>query len=183
MLITLRGIIMFFMAVEIYNSSLRIFTFARGIWVWTRKVLWSSLASSYYCKLNSLFRCWIFSMYRFHVYTFRLSLALNPCRCLKSAVMFIFVDTRTIRECRRDLASWHHLKLSSQYHLDLPSTWRMLFYPYSDQTLHSQPRKQRAGTSLLWRKAERVGVVQPGEEKVMGRPYCSLLTSLSKRIL
>ncbi|GAB0187919.1 mitochondrial enolase superfamily member 1 [Grus japonensis] len=28
----------------------------------------------------------------------------------------------------------------------------------------------RAGASLLWRQAERVGVVQPGEEKAPGRP-------------
>ncbi|GAB0175444.1 hypothetical protein GRJ2_000009600 [Grus japonensis] len=28
----------------------------------------------------------------------------------------------------------------------------------------------RAGAPLLWRQAERVGVVQPGEEKVLGRP-------------
>ena len=33
---------------------------------------------------------------------------------------------------------------------------------------------QRDGTPLLWGKAERVGVVQPGEEKAPGRPYCSL---------
>jgi len=32
----------------------------------------------------------------------------------------------------------------------------------------------RAGTPLLRRKAERVGAVQPGEEKVVGRLYCSL---------
>ncbi|GAB0193227.1 mitochondrial enolase superfamily member 1 [Grus japonensis] len=29
---------------------------------------------------------------------------------------------------------------------------------------------QRAGVPLLWRQAERVGVVQPGEEKAPGRP-------------
>ena len=33
---------------------------------------------------------------------------------------------------------------------------------------------QRAGAHLLRGKAERVGVVQPGEEKAAGRPYCSL---------
>ena len=33
---------------------------------------------------------------------------------------------------------------------------------------------QRPGTPLLGGKAERVGVVQPGEEKALGRPYCSL---------
>ncbi|KAK4832689.1 hypothetical protein QYF61_025150 [Mycteria americana] len=33
---------------------------------------------------------------------------------------------------------------------------------------------QRAGTPLLWRKAGRVGVVQPGEEKALGRPYGGL---------
>jgi len=33
---------------------------------------------------------------------------------------------------------------------------------------------QRAGTSLLWGKAERVGVFQPSEEKDPGRPDCSL---------
>ena len=32
----------------------------------------------------------------------------------------------------------------------------------------------RDGTPLLWGKAERVGVVQPGEEKGPGRPCCSL---------
>ena len=31
----------------------------------------------------------------------------------------------------------------------------------------------RAGAPLLWGKAEGVGVVQPGEEKALGRPYCS----------
>ena len=31
---------------------------------------------------------------------------------------------------------------------------------------------QRAGTALLWGKGERVGAVQPGEEKGPGRPYC-----------
>ena len=31
-----------------------------------------------------------------------------------------------------------------------------------------------AGEPLLWRQAERVGVVQPGEEKASGRPYSSL---------
>ena len=33
---------------------------------------------------------------------------------------------------------------------------------------------QRAGALLLWEKAERVGAVQPGEEKAPGRPYCNL---------
>ena len=33
---------------------------------------------------------------------------------------------------------------------------------------------QRAGATLLWRKAERVGLVQPWEEKVAGRSYCGL---------
>ena len=33
---------------------------------------------------------------------------------------------------------------------------------------------QRAGASLLRGQAERVGVVQPGEEKAAGRPYCGL---------
>ncbi|GAB0190290.1 hypothetical protein GRJ2_001494300 [Grus japonensis] len=33
---------------------------------------------------------------------------------------------------------------------------------------------QRAGAPLLGRQAERLGVVQPGEEKAQGRPYCSL---------
>jgi len=32
----------------------------------------------------------------------------------------------------------------------------------------------RAGAPLLWGKAERVGAVQPGEEKAAGRPYGSL---------
>ena len=32
----------------------------------------------------------------------------------------------------------------------------------------------RAGTPLLWRKAERVGAVQPAEEKAAVRPYSSL---------
>jgi len=30
------------------------------------------------------------------------------------------------------------------------------------------------GMNLLCGKAERVGVVQPGEEKALGRTYCSL---------
>jgi len=33
---------------------------------------------------------------------------------------------------------------------------------------------QRDGTPLLRGKAERVGAVQPGEEKAPGRPYCGL---------
>ena len=33
---------------------------------------------------------------------------------------------------------------------------------------------QRAGAPLLWGKAERGGVVQPGEEQAMGRPCSSL---------
>ena len=33
---------------------------------------------------------------------------------------------------------------------------------------------QRDGTPLLRREAERVGAVQPGEEKAVGRPYCGL---------
>jgi len=33
---------------------------------------------------------------------------------------------------------------------------------------------QRGGTPLLQGKAERVGAVQPGEEKVLGKPYSSL---------
>jgi len=33
---------------------------------------------------------------------------------------------------------------------------------------------QRAGASLLQRHAERLGVVQPGEQKAPGKPYCSL---------
>jgi len=33
---------------------------------------------------------------------------------------------------------------------------------------------QKAGASLLRRQAERVGVVQTGEEKASGRPHCSL---------
>jgi len=33
---------------------------------------------------------------------------------------------------------------------------------------------QRDGTALLRGKAERIGAVQPGEEKVPGRPYHSL---------
>jgi len=32
----------------------------------------------------------------------------------------------------------------------------------------------RAGAPLLQGKAERVGVVQPGEDNAPGRPYCSL---------
>ena len=32
----------------------------------------------------------------------------------------------------------------------------------------------RAGPPLLWGQAERVGIVQPGEEKSAGRPYSSL---------
>jgi len=32
----------------------------------------------------------------------------------------------------------------------------------------------RAGAPLLWGKAERVGAVQPGEEKALGRPYCGI---------
>jgi len=40
---------------------------------------------------------------------------------------------------------------------------------------------QRAGRPLLQRKAERVGVVQPGEEKALGRPCCGL--SVYKRSL
>jgi len=36
---------------------------------------------------------------------------------------------------------------------------------------------QRAGTPLLWGKAESVGAVQPGEEKAVGRPYRSLPVS------
>ena len=47
------------------------------------------------------------------------------------------------------------------------------------QTCWSGPRgghknDERAGTLLLWGKAERVGAVQPGEEKAPGRPYISL---------
>ena len=33
---------------------------------------------------------------------------------------------------------------------------------------------QRAGTPLLGEKAERVGAVQPGEEKTPGRPHSSI---------
>jgi len=33
---------------------------------------------------------------------------------------------------------------------------------------------QRVRTPHLWGKAERVGVIQPGEEKCLGRPYCGL---------
>jgi len=33
---------------------------------------------------------------------------------------------------------------------------------------------QRAGTPLLGGKSERVGIVQPGEEKAVGTPYSSL---------
>jgi len=33
---------------------------------------------------------------------------------------------------------------------------------------------QKAGTPLLWGKAERVGIVQPGEEKALETPYSSL---------
>ena len=32
---------------------------------------------------------------------------------------------------------------------------------------------QRAGTPLLQRQVEGDGLAQPGEEKVLGRPYCS----------
>ena len=35
----------------------------------------------------------------------------------------------------------------------------------------------RAGARLLWRKPGRVGAVQPGEEKAVGRPYCALPVS------
>ena len=35
----------------------------------------------------------------------------------------------------------------------------------------SDQNDQRAGALLLPGKAERVGVVQPGEEKAAGRPY------------
>jgi len=35
-------------------------------------------------------------------------------------------------------------------------------------------KDQRAGAPLLGGKAERVGVIQPGEEKAVGRPYSSL---------
>lgn len=34
---------------------------------------------------------------------------------------------------------------------------------------------QRAGAPLLWQKAERVAVVQLGEEKAPWRPYCGIL--------
>ena len=33
---------------------------------------------------------------------------------------------------------------------------------------------QMAAVRLLWRQAKRVGVFQPGEEKALGRSYCSL---------
>jgi len=33
---------------------------------------------------------------------------------------------------------------------------------------------QRYGVLLLWGEAERVGVIQPGEEKAAGRPYFSI---------
>ena len=33
---------------------------------------------------------------------------------------------------------------------------------------------ERVGTPLLWEMADRVGAVQPGKEKPVGRPYCSL---------
>lgn len=32
----------------------------------------------------------------------------------------------------------------------------------------------KSDSSLLWRKAKRNGAVQPGEEKALGRLYCSL---------
>ena len=38
----------------------------------------------------------------------------------------------------------------------------------------SHKTDQRAGKPLLWGKAERVGAVQPGEEKTSGTPYCGL---------
>jgi len=37
-----------------------------------------------------------------------------------------------------------------------------------------QKNDQRAGTPLLRGKAERLGAVQPGEEKAAGRPYSGL---------
>lgn len=33
---------------------------------------------------------------------------------------------------------------------------------------------RRTGMTVLWRKAERVRVVQPGEEHIPGKPYCAL---------
>jgi len=42
-------------------------------------------------------------------------------------------------------------------------------------------KDQRAGAPPLWRKAERVGAVQPGEEEVRGRPCFHL--SIFKRDL
>ena len=35
-------------------------------------------------------------------------------------------------------------------------------------------KDQRGGTALIWGQTERVGAVQPGEEKALGKPYCSL---------
>jgi len=39
---------------------------------------------------------------------------------------------------------------------------------------HFMINAQRTGASLLWRQAGGGGLVQPGEEKALGRPHCSL---------
>jgi len=43
------------------------------------------------------------------------------------------------------------------------------------ERVQSRPQKcQKTGAPLLQGKAERIGVVQPGEDKAAGRPYSSL---------
>ena len=64
--------------------------------------------------------------------------------------------------------------------LRLEVEWQELWSPqYKDMDLLGQNRgghenAPRAGAPLLRGRAGRAGVVQPGEEKAAGRPYCGL---------
>ena len=60
-----------------------------------------------------------------------------------------------------------HLESCVQlWSLSTPKTW--------SRSRGGHRNNPRVGTSFLWGKAERVGAIQPGEEKVPGRPYHSL---------
>ena len=58
------------------------------------------------------------------------------------------------------------------------STWRT--WSCWSRSRRSHKNGQRAGTPLLWRKAEKVVAAQDGEEKAPGTPYCSLKGAYKK---
>jgi len=67
-----------------------------------------------------------------------------------------------------------HMNPSGVPHPALGSSAQERYGPVWPGPEEDHENNQRDGAPLLWKKAERAGVVQPGEEKALGRPYHGL---------